>query len=120
MVASNREQRRAAAKSAGVSGQVFSQLVVIDDLGTEPHTVIAAAVVAGLGSLVEQGAAPLERCAITLGRDHPAHVGKMVLEVKTDRRSISSVTPITSLGEPLTLGKLKAAAESLREPKAAE
>lgn len=81
----NRAAARRQAKEAGGRGRILSQLIVLDDLGDKPHELIAAAIVTGLGSLVEQGGAPLERSAITLGGDHPEHPGKIVVEVKTDR-----------------------------------
>jgi hypothetical protein len=117
--APNRAGRRAAAKSAGVSGQLYSALVLIDELGDRPSDAIAVAVVQGLGMLIEQGADPLDRCAITLGTDHPEHLGKIVLELKTDRRAPSAVT---KLGKPITLGELRAMStpEALEALKATE
>lgn len=97
----NRAQARA--QGRGSVSRILSALVVLDDLGDKPSDAIAVAVVQGLGMLVQQGAAPLERCAITLGRDHPDHLGKIVLELKTDRRAPKGAPP-AALGEPLTLG----------------
>lgn len=96
---------RAAARAQGRGsvGRVLSQLVVIEDLGERPSDAIAVAIVTGLGELIERGGAPLERCAITLGSDHPDHVGKIVLELKTDRRA-----PRVDLGKPITLEELRA------------
>jgi hypothetical protein len=103
----NRSERRALAKSSGVRGQLFSRLVVIDDLGDKPSDAIAVAIVTGLGDLVAQGADPLSRCAITLGTDHPEHPGKIVLELKTDRVAPAvaevALNLADRLGEPLTL-----------------
>lgn len=93
----NRAQARA--QGRGSVSRILSALVVLDDLGDKPSDAIAVAVVQGLGDLIAKGAAPLERCAITIGTDHPEHRGKIVLEFKTDRRA-----PKPTLGEPLTLG----------------
>lgn len=99
---------RAAARAQGRGSvdRVLSQLVVIEDLGDKPSDAIAVAIVTGLGELIERGGAPLERCAITLGRDHPDHLGKIVLEVKTDRRAPKGETPL-ALGKPITLDELR-------------
>lgn len=102
MQGQNRAARRAAAKANGVKGQVFSQLVVIDDLGEDPTGAVALAIVSGIGGVIEQGGAPLERSAITLGSDHPDHPGKIVVEVKTDRRAPARKPLVLGLMPSLT------------------
>lgn len=86
MASGNRQSRRKAAKAAGVKGQIVSQLVAIDETDEGiPYAAVAAAIVAGLKSVVDQGGDPFERSAITMGTDHPEHPGRIVIEVKTDR-----------------------------------
>lgn len=88
----NRADRRKAAKANGVRGQLFSQLVVLKrdalvEVEDMAYGQIAGAIVAGLKGIVGQGAAPFERCAITMGTDHPEHPGALVIELKTDRKA---------------------------------
>lgn len=113
-VSGNPANRAAArAQGRGSTSRVLSAFIVIDELGDKPSDAIAVAVVQGIGMLIEQGGAPIERCAITMGSDHPEHPGKLVLEVKTDRRAPREVSVVDGLGKPMTLDDMRAAAAAL-------
>lgn len=88
----NRAQRRKAAKAAGVKGQLVSAIATVP-LSKASNATLAEAVVDALNMVTLKGGSPLERSAVTIGTDHPAHPGMLVVEVKTDRMATYTPTP---------------------------
>lgn len=89
MESNNRAARRTAAKAAGVKGQLVSATRVVADVDSadvDPGTRdLVAAILNAIDELQSKGGAPLERCVVTIGRDHPEYPGRLVVEAKTDR-----------------------------------
>jgi len=95
----NRAARRSAAKAAGVKGQLVSatRVVEVDPDDSNPNDsdpdwrYLAVAIADAIDELRSKGGAPLERCVVTIGQDHPGYPGRLVVEAKTDRMAPRAV-----------------------------